>query len=103
MFTLVSAKIEAEVSKRDGKEREEYLSLLGVELEPKLDGFLSHEVIPFMICKLLDLIVVYTGPGVPPERSRTTKAYLFSANSWTADDLAGRLHGEIKKVSFAPK
>lgn len=97
MFTLVSAKIEAEVSKRDGKEREEYLSLLGVELEPKLDGFLSHEVIPFMICKLLDLIVVYTGPGVPPERSRTTKAYLFSANSWTADDLAGRLHGEIKK------
>lgn len=98
MFTLVSAKIEAEVSKRDGKEREEYLSLLGVELEPKLDdSFLSHHVLPSMICKLLDLIVVYTGPGVPPERSRTTKAHLFSNNSWTADDLAGRLHGDIRK------
>jgi GTP-binding protein YchF len=97
MFTLVSANMEAQVSKRDGKEREEYLSLLGVELEPTFDSLLSYNALPSLICKLLDLSVVYTGPGIPPERSRTTKAYLFSNNSWTADDLAGRLHGDIRK------
>jgi GTP-binding protein YchF len=97
MFTLVSANMEALVSKQDVEEREEYLSLLGVKLESKFDSLLSYNVLPSLICKLLNLCVVYTGPGVPPERSRTTKVYLFSENSWTADDLARQLHGDIQK------
>lgn len=97
MFTLVSANMEAQVSRLDGEEREEYLSLMGAQLESNFDNRLSYNALPSLICKLLNLSVVYTGPGVPPERSRTTKAHLFSANSWTADDLARRLHGDIQK------
>jgi ribosome-binding ATPase YchF (GTP1/OBG family) len=51
---------------------------------------------PTLVMQLLDLSVVYTGPGVAPERSRTTKAHLLSG-SLTADGLAGRIHGEIEK------
>lgn len=99
MFTLVSAKIEAELSARERHEQMEYLESLGVELEPgqDFDDLLSFRVLPSMVQKLLGLSLVYTGPGVPPERSKTTKAYLFSQGSMTAQDLAGRLHGDILK------
>jgi GTP-binding protein YchF len=100
MFTIVSANIEAQVSRRDGEEREEYLSLLmGAQLESNFDNLSScyNTALPSLICKLLNLSVVYTGPGVPPERSRTTRAHLFPTNSWTANDLARRLHGDIQK------
>lgn len=99
LFTLVSAKIEAELSIKDRGAQKEYLASLGVELEPEqeFDDLLSYKVLPSMVKELLNLSLVYTGPGVPPERSRTTKSYLISNNSWTANDLAGRLHGEIKK------
>ena len=99
LFTLVSAKIEAELCTKDRDKQEEYLASLGVDLEPeqKCNDLLSYTVLPSMVKELLDLSLVYTGPGVPPERSRTTKAYLTSNNSWTADSLAGRLHGEIQK------
>lgn len=94
LFTLVSANIESELCMKEKDEQKEYLTSLGVELEPEqvFDDILSYRVL-----ELLNLSLVYTGPGVPPERSRTTKSYLISNNKWSADDLAGRLHGEIKK------
>jgi GTP-binding protein YchF len=100
MFTLVSAKIEAELSTKSRQEQKEYVASLGVELEvpeQQFDELLSYNVLPSMIKELLDLSLVYTGPGVPPERSRTTKSYLMPNNGWTAADLACRLHGEIKE------
>ncbi len=100
MFTLVSAKIEAEIALKGVEEQEEYLASLGVGLEQPtqpFDELLSYNVLPSMVKELLNLSLVYTGPGVPPERSRTTKSYLMSNNGWTADDLAGRLHGDIKR------
>lgn len=99
MFTLVSAKIEAELSARERHDQMEYLESLGVELEPgqDFDDLLSFRVLPSLVRKLLGLSLVYTGPGVPPERSKTTKAYMFSQGSMTAEGLAGRLHGDLKK------
>jgi ribosome-binding ATPase YchF (GTP1/OBG family) len=100
MFTLVSAKIEAEIALKGVEEQEEYLASLGVALEQPTQSFdelLSYNVLPSMVKELLNLSLVYTGPGVPPERSRTTKSYLMSNNGWTADDLASRLHGDIKR------
>ena len=100
MFTLVSAKIEAEISTKSREEQERYLASFGVGLEQpaqQFDELLSYNVLPSMVKELLNLSLVYTGPGVPPERSRTTKSYLMANNGWTADDLAGRLHGEIKR------
>jgi len=38
-------------------------------------------VLPTLVCRLLSLSLCYTGPGVPPERSQTTKAYLFSSGT----------------------
>jgi len=100
MFTLVSAKIEAELSAKDSKEQAAYLQDLGVELlvekGQEVDRLLCHTVLPGKIRELLDLGLIYTGPGVPLERSRTTKAYLVRNGSWTVDDLAGRLHGDIQ-------
>jgi len=68
----------------------------------------SARVLPKSIQTLLDLFVVYTGPGVPPERSKTTRAHLcrrFASSSSqpstmmrsTTLDLAKRLHGDIAK------
>eukprot|EP00978_Attheya_sp_CCMP212_P021280 scaffold61962_cov50-Attheya_sp.AAC.3 len=100
MFVLVSAKFEAEVSSKTHDEQLDYLASLGMELESdqKIDDLLSYNVLPSLIIQLLNLSLVYTGPGVPPERSRTTKAYIFPIQSkMTALDLAGRLHGEIQR------
>ena len=46
---------------------------------------------------VLGLSLVYTGPGVPPERSGTTKTHILSANGMTPLELAGKLHGDIQK------
>ena len=48
-----------------------------------------------MMSCLLDYFLVYTGPEVSPERSKTTRAHLVS--SLTVKGLFGRLHGDIKK------
>ena len=48
------------------------------------------------ILEMLGRHLVYTGPGVPLERSKTIKAHLIAPGT-TADDLAGRLHGAIQK------
>jgi GTP-binding protein YchF len=94
MFTLVSAKLEAKLSRKSEEQQLEYLDSLGVS---RLDDLFSHKVLPGKIRELLDLSIVYTGPGVPLERSGTTKAHLFRRGTLTADDLASRLHGDIHK------
>ena len=101
LYTLVSAKLEEEITRKDSKqEQQDYLlEDMGIELEDgeSIEDLLSYNKLPRMVLDLLDLRVVYTGPGVPPERSQTTKAYLLSNQRMTAEGLAGRLHGEIQK------
>jgi hypothetical protein len=90
---------------------------------------LSHVILPRLVQQLLGYSVVYTGPGVPPERSKTTRAHWIrhwehgpprldgvdlltddtaarntavttavgAKRSMTADDLAGRIHGDIQR------
>lgn len=103
MFTVVSAKLEAEISSMESATAQrEYLEFMGVDIaengDESLEQMMSYSVLPKMVRQLLDLFIVYTGPGVPPERSRTTKAYLYSkATAPTALQMAGRLHGEIER------
>ena len=117
-WTLVSAKLDSELSLLSPEEQTEYWSSLLQESENNHNDSSSssssfqgcHEVLPSIVQDILNLGVVYTGPGVPPERSRTTKAHLVrfgntntndsksSSNALiTANDLAGRLHGDIQK------
>lgn len=101
VLTLVSAKFEAEISSQSMEDRMEYLASLGLEQldsdNEKLDDLFSYNTLPSLIQKILNLSVVYTGPGVPPERSQTTRAHLFRRGALTASDLAGRIHGDIQK------
>ena len=99
LYAIVSAKFEAEIASRSQQEQHEYLVSLGMETESSinLDSLLSYNVLPSLIQKLLNISLVYTGPGVSPERSRTTKAYLFRDMKLNAFDMAGRLHGEIQR------
>jgi len=105
LYAIVSAKLEAETSQKSSKDGQlEYLmEELGMDFDDmeeriKLEHNLSHNLLPSMILKLLELSIVYTGPGVPIERSRTTKAYILSQSQQvTAYNFAGRLHGEIQK------
>ena len=108
MYALVSAKLEADLYEKmsDPQERYEYLSKelgmdgdVGITSWQDMEQPLSYNVLPNKIKRMLNLALVYTGPGVPPERSQTTKAYLFSPTleAWTAHDLAGRLHGDIQR------
>lgn len=47
--------------------------------------------------EVLDLSLVYTGPGVAPERSQTTKTHIVVSGSLSVLGLAGKLHGDIQK------
>lgn len=67
-----------------------------VDAEHDFVDLLSYSVLPMKILKMLGWHLVYTGPGVPLERSKTIKAHLIAPGT-TADDLAGRLHGAIHK------
>lgn len=107
-YALVSAKLEADMYQRfpDHQERFDYLvTEFAMDNDSPIDSIramedlFSYTVLPNKIRRLLDLALVYTGPGVPPERSRTTRAHLFSPSreAWTAHDLAGRLHGDIQR------
>ena len=96
-FTLVSAKVEAEVSARSKAEQREYLDGLGIAPTHSMQAAFSYHVLPSMVRSLLGLAVVYTGPGVPPQRSRTTKAHMFRRGTLTAAGLAARIHGEIQR------
>ena len=101
MFAVVSAKLETEMSSMDATIQRQYLESMGIE-ESTDGGYfeqkMSYVALPNMVRRLLDLFIVYTGPGVPPERSRTTKAYLYSkAYAPTTLQFASRLHGEIER------
>ncbi|KAL3939137.1 MAG: hypothetical protein SGBAC_006082 [Bacillariaceae sp.] len=95
VWTIVSAKVESEMVNKTPEELEEYLESLGVEedFDRKL---LSYHQLPLLVGQVLGLKLIYTGPGVPPERSRTTKAHLL-LGPLTAEGLAGRIHGEIER------
>jgi len=130
-FVLVSARLEEDLLSLGGPEEQcEYISeLMGITTEEEdttsssYQHLLSYNVLPTLVCKLLSLYLCYTGPGVPPERSQTTKSYLFSSsaspgkeddgsggensnneviistrdNEMTVFGLAGRIHGELQK------
>ena len=127
-FVLVSAKLEEDLLSLGGPaEQSDFMSELmsmgemevGTDQEDKEDRYqnlLSYNVLPTLVCRLLSLSLCYTGPGVPPERSQTTKAYLFGSSSTpseggdddtnedrmeadrlTAFALAGKIHGELQK------
>ena len=99
-FTLVSAKLEAEVSTKSREDQLEYLRSVGLDLtsEEEINHIFSYSTLPSMILPLLNLGLLYTGPGVPPSRSRTTRAHIFRRSAApTAAYMAGRLHGDIQK------
>ena len=98
MLALVSAQLEAELSQQSAHAQRAFLRDLGVDEPAALDAQLSHNALPRMICRLLGLVEVYTGPGVPPQNTQTTKAHLFRRSSGlTAEGVAGRLHGDISR------
>ena len=94
MWTLVSAKVESDIATLSLQEQEEYFEVLGVTNFDR--SLLCYNLIPTLITQLLNMSIVYTGPGVPPERSKTTRAHLLSG-SLSAQKLAGRIHGDIEK------
>ncbi|KAL7472862.1 hypothetical protein ACHAXS_013244 [Conticribra weissflogii] len=90
---LVSAKLESELAELSLLEREEYLRDLGVEF----DGIeLCHYTLPLLLKEQLGLSLVYTGPGVPAERTQTTKMHVVRSSEMSALDFAGKLHKEIR-------
>jgi ribosome-binding ATPase len=118
LFTIVSAKLAARLRTTNNPgETREYLQSVGFDdiahgddddANQELDSIMGYNDLLGMIRQLLDLFVVYVGPGVAPERSRTTRAFLMdgrkskisssaSHSSTTALGLAGRLHGDIQK------
>ena len=127
-FVLVSARVEEDLLSLEGSgEQDEYISELmsmgtsssSSSLEEQYQNLLSYRVLPTLVCRLLSLSLCYTGPGVPPERSQTTKSYLFSSNNdidnssknssggdneaggspnaMTVFGLGGRIHGDLQK------
>jgi len=98
-YTIVSAKLESELISLNQEEKNEYLESLGMEssTDESLSKLLSYNVLPLLVKDLLGLSLVYTGPGVAPERSQTTKTHMYNSGSMTASGLAGRLHGEIQR------
>jgi ribosome-binding ATPase len=108
-ITLVSAKLEAHMASLPNEDaQKEYLQSLGVDFDEtniharsekwSFGTSLSYSMIPRLIMSLLDLFLVYTGPGVPPERSRTTKAYLYPrSQAPNTLQLAGKLHKDIQR------
>jgi len=101
-YALVSAKMEADLSESFPSKDDQldyFTNVLGMDLTSitEMESLFSYSVLPTKVKELLKLSLAYTGPGVPPERSRTTRSYLFSSPEWTANDVAGRLHGDIQK------
>ena len=97
-WTVVSARLETELCKHSTEEgKKEYLrNVIGVDDVEPVMGSLSHNVLPNIAMELLNMGRAYTGPGVPSERSKTTRAHLFT-KGLTAEGLAGRIHGKIEK------
>lgn len=100
-YMVVSAKLEFDVVILSAEQRCEYLEAIGAVRDPSTESRLwSYHNMPLRVKEILDLGLVYTGPGVPPERSRTTKTHILTSCSnhgMTTFDLAGKLHGDIQK------
>jgi len=97
-FVMVCAKLDSELSKMENEsQKAAFLESLGVENPFDFLQLQSQTTLPGMICQMLGYDVVYTGAGVPKERSGTTKAHLFHEGELSADGLASRLHGDIQK------
>jgi len=62
-----------------------------------MEQLLSYHALPLLVKDVLDLSLVYTGPGVPLEKSQTTKTHIMSSSSMSAISLSGKLHGDIQK------
>lgn len=100
LIALVSAKMEANLSKLPIEEELDRLHKHGVD--PSMDDEIEHEMsyitLPLLVQELLGIGIVYTGPGVPPSRTSATKAYTFRlAYPPTARQLAGSIHEDIQK------
>ena len=98
-FMVVSAKLEADLSSLGGEDRIEYMENIGLECidSDDTEQLLSYHALPLLVKYVLDLSLVYTGPGVPLEKSQTTKTHIVSSSSMSAISLAEKLHGDIQK------
>ena len=122
-FILVSAKLEEDLLSLGGAEEQseyiaELMSMGGTDDDSTYtddsslslyQDLLSYKVLPELVCRLLSLSLCYTGPGVPSERSQTTKSYLFGttedvdgedggkSRTLTIFGLAGKIHGELQR------
>ena len=98
-FTIVSAKFESEMYIRSKEDQQLYLESIGIGDNSSwdLNEQMSYHKLPLLVKDVLNLTLVYTGPGVPPERSQTTKSHILTSDSMSVLDLAGKLHGEIQK------
>mmetsp|Transcript_4480 Transcript_4480/g.11808 ORF Transcript_4480/g.11808 Transcript_4480/m.11808 type:complete len:442 (+) Transcript_4480:40-1365(+) len=112
-FTIVSAKLEAELGSLSSQEQARYLDGIGMKMGSlgtdlslpaadtesmqTLDGLLSYNVLPLLVCELLGLSLAYTGPGVSSDSTQTTKAHLFRQSELSASGLASRIHGDLER------
>lgn len=94
-FTIVSAKLEARLTLLAEEQQLAFLADMGVEMDQLREDWFSYSKLPSLVRDTMELNQIYTGPGVPIERSKTVKAHLMRPTA-TADDLAGRLHGDIQ-------
>jgi len=94
-FMVVSAKLEADLSSIGGEDRIEYMENIGFVDDS--EQLLSYHALPLLVKDVLDLSLVYTGPGVPLEKSQTTKTHIISSSSMSVISLTGKLHGDIQK------
>lgn len=92
-YTIVSAKLESHVGLMDVDERNEYFESIGAECTSQL----SYHTLPLIVKDVLNLHLVYTGPGVPKEKSQTTKTYIIQSNGVKVIELAGKIHGDIER------
>jgi len=96
-YLVVSAELESSICSLSSEKRNDYLKTIGIECNPATEQ-LSYHKLPLLVKEVLQLELAYTGPGVPLERSQTTKTHiLVSSDGITALDLAGNLHGDIQK------
>ena len=97
-YAVVSAKFESEFSIKSKEDRHDYLNSIGIDdTECEIEEKMSYNKLPLLVKEVLDLSLVYTGPGVAPERSQTTKTHIVVSGSLSVLGLAGKLHGDIQK------
>lgn len=95
-YMITSAKFESELGLLDAEERSEYVASFIGEDNSNVCEQLSYHTLPLLVKDILNLSLVYTGPGVPVERSQTIKTHVISSEITTLG-LASKLHGEIER------